>query len=92
MPDGGTVTHELSPAQQATQALTDHQIRDLAALGKKIERHYGKPQDIEFCMANGEFFIVQSRPITTLYPLPDIPQQPLRVLLSFGMCKWRPTP
>lgn len=84
LPEGGTVTKELPPAQQEQQVLTEQQILDLATLGKKIEKHYGRPQDIEFCMASGEFFIVQSRPVTTLYPLPDIPQHPLRVLLSFG--------
>lgn len=84
LPDGGTVTKELPPAHQGQQALTDQQIIDLAALGKRIEQHYGTPQDIEFCMTTSEFFVVQSRPITTLYPLPDIPQRPLRVLLSFG--------
>ncbi|TWH52132.1 phosphoenolpyruvate synthase [Sporomusa sp. KB1] len=82
--EGGTITKELPPEQQEKQVLTDQQIIALAALGKKIEQHYGNPQDIEFCMANGEFSIVQSRPITTLYPLSDIPQHPLRVLLSFG--------
>ena len=84
LPDGGTVTRELPPAEQEAQVLTDQQIKRLAALGKQIEQHYGKPQDIEFCMANGEFFIVQSRPVTTLFPLPDMPPQPIRVLLSFG--------
>lgn len=84
LPEGGTVTRDLPAAEQEKQVLTDQQLTALAALGKKIERHYGRPQDIEFCAVNGEFFIVQSRPVTTLYPLPDIPQQPLRVLLSFG--------
>ncbi|UQZ81061.1 Phosphoenolpyruvate synthase [Paenibacillus konkukensis] len=84
LPEGGTVTKELSAQMQERQALTDKQIMELAALGKKIERHYGAPQDIEFCVADDELFIVQSRPITTLYPLPDIPQRPLRILLSFG--------
>lgn len=84
LPAGGTVKKELPAARQETQALTDQQMTELAVLGKKIEQHYGKPQDIEFCLTNGEFFIVQSRPITTLYPLPDIPKQPIRVLLSFG--------
>ncbi|VBB08184.1 Hypothetical protein LUCI_3452 [Lucifera butyrica] len=84
LPEGGTVSKELPAAQQQKQVLTDRQLIELAALGKKIEQHYGKPQDIEFCLAKGEFFIVQSRPVTTLYPLPDIPQRPIRVLLSFG--------
>jgi pyruvate,water dikinase len=84
IPDGGTVTKELPQHQREKQVLTDQQIIDLATLGKKIEQHYGKPQDIEFCMINDEIFIVQSRPITTLYPLPDMPERPVRVLLSFG--------
>ncbi|MCM0759577.1 MULTISPECIES: phosphoenolpyruvate synthase [Sporomusa] len=84
VPEGGTVTQELSAAQQEQQVLTDSQIIDLAGLGKKIEKHYGQPQDIEFCVAQNECYIVQSRPITTLYPLPDMPQQPVRVMLSFG--------
>ncbi|CVK19428.1 phosphoenolpyruvate synthase [Sporomusa sphaeroides] len=84
VPEGGTVTQELPAAQQEQQVLTDSQIIDMAGLGKKIEKHYGQPQDIEFCVAQNECYIVQSRPITTLYPLPDMPQQPVRVMLSFG--------
>lgn len=84
LPDGGTVTRELPQSQQEQQALTDEQIISLAALGKKIEAHYQVPQDIEFCVSGGEFFIVQSRPITTLYPLPQLSLHPRRVLLSFG--------
>ncbi len=84
LPEGGTVTKELPVAQQEQQVLRESQITDLAGLGKRIERHYGQPQDIEFCVAQNEVFIVQSRPITTLFPLPDLPQQPVRVLLSFG--------
>jgi phosphoenolpyruvate synthase/pyruvate phosphate dikinase len=88
--EGGTITQEIPEEQQTQQALTDQQIVDLAALGKRIQQHYGVPQDIEFCMAKGEFYIVQSRPITTLYPLPEIPEQPLRVLLSFGHIQMMP--
>jgi rifampicin phosphotransferase len=84
LPEGGTVKKDLPPDQQTKQALTDSQILRLAELGKRIEKHFGSPQDIEFCMENGEIFIVQSRPITSLYPLPDIPQEPLRVMFSFG--------
>jgi phosphoenolpyruvate synthase/pyruvate phosphate dikinase len=90
LPEGGTITQELPEAQQGQQALTDQQIIDLAALGKQIQQHYGTPQDIEFCMVKENFFIVQSRPITTLYPLPEIPEHPLRVLLSFGHVQMMP--
>ncbi|MDX8367673.1 phosphoenolpyruvate synthase [Cytobacillus sp. IB215665] len=81
---GGTETKELPIEKQKQQALSDQIIIEAAELGKKIENHYGSPQDIEFCIVDEEIFIVQSRPITSLYPLPDLPQQPLRVLLSFG--------
>jgi phosphoenolpyruvate synthase/pyruvate phosphate dikinase len=90
LPEGGTIAQEIPEEQQTQQALSDQQIVDLAALGRNVEQHYGTPQDIEFCMAKGHFFIVQSRPITTLYPLPDIPREPLRVMLSFGHIQMMP--
>ncbi|MCX8196812.1 MAG: phosphoenolpyruvate synthase [Candidatus Micrarchaeota archaeon] len=51
---------------QEKQKITDMQIIELASLAKKIEQHYGKPQDIEWAIAEGKTYIVQSRPITTL--------------------------
>lgn len=56
----------------------------LAELGKAIEQHFGSPQDIEFCIEQGKIFVVQSRPITTLFPIPDRLEEPLRVMFSFG--------
>ena len=53
---------------QERQKLTDAQVIEYAKLGKRIEKHYGKPQDIEWAFAEGKFYIVQSRPITTLKP------------------------
>ena len=51
--------------------LTDDQVRELAAVGRRIEDALGSPQDIEFAFdGDGRLWIVQSRPITTLYPLP----------------------
>jgi pyruvate,water dikinase len=51
-------------------ALTDAQVVRLAQLGRQIEAHFGRPQDIEWCLADDGFSIVQSRPITTLFPVP----------------------
>nr|NSL47284.1 phosphoenolpyruvate synthase [Dendrosporobacter quercicolus DSM 1736] len=82
--DGGTVTQKLPTAQQRRQALSDQQLLALAELGQNIQAHFASPQDIEFCVEKGGIFIVQSRPITSLYPLADLPLQPLRVLTSFG--------
>ncbi len=70
----------------AVPALSDDQLLALAALGDRVERHFGTPQDVEFAF-DGErrLWLVQSRPITTLYPLPadaPDPQRELRVYFS----------
>jgi pyruvate,water dikinase len=83
-PDGGTRTHPVAPDARHRPALTDPQVIELAALGRRIEAHFGRPQDIEWCRAEGGFRIVQSRPITTLFPLPTAPDQERRVYLSVG--------
>ncbi len=46
--------------------LTDDQIKELAKIGKKIHQHYFYPQDIEWALYKKKFFIVQSRPVTTI--------------------------
>ncbi|UUZ86219.1 hypothetical protein LJK88_24095 [Paenibacillus sp. P26] len=76
LPEGGTTTKELPGEMQERQALGDPQILELAALGERIERHYGSDQDIEWCYEQGRFYIVQSRPITSLYPVPQTGMKP----------------
>ena len=66
------------------QALTDEQILQLERIGRKIEAHFGYPQDIEWCLADDEFYIVQSRPITTLYPVPEASDGGDHVYVSVG--------
>ncbi|PSL31341.1 phosphoenolpyruvate synthase [Dyadobacter jiangsuensis] len=68
---GGTRAQEIEPENQELPTLTDEQILRLERLGRQIESHFGSPQDIEWCLANGKFYVVQSRPITTLYPVPE---------------------
>ncbi|WZY34327.1 phosphoenolpyruvate synthase [Bacillus sp. FSL W8-1122] len=82
--EGGTETQQIDPDQQKTQTLTDQQILQLARIGRQIEAHFGQPQDIEWCLANDTFYIVQSRPITTLYPIPETNDQENHVYLSVG--------
>lgn len=82
--DGGTKAQELEPAQQTRQALTDEQILQLARMGRKIEEHFGSPQDIEWCLLDDTFYIVQSRPITTLYPIPVANDEENHVYISVG--------
>jgi phosphoenolpyruvate synthase/pyruvate phosphate dikinase len=81
---GGTEQRLLPPERQNAQALTDEQVLQLAAICRKIEAHFGHPQDIEWCLFVGDFYIVQSRPITTLYPIPGVQDGKNHVYLSFG--------
>ncbi|HEY0603002.1 MAG TPA: phosphoenolpyruvate synthase [Herpetosiphonaceae bacterium] len=82
--DGGTKEQEIEPERQNSQALTDEQILQLERMGRKIEEHFGNPQDIEWCLADDTFYIVQSRPITTLYPIPEANDQENHVYVSVG--------
>lgn len=82
--DGSTEKQETEPGQQNIQALTDEQALELERIGRKIETHFGQPQDIEWCLADGTFYIVQSRPITTLFPAPEANDHEKHVYLSVG--------
>jgi pyruvate,water dikinase len=82
--EGGTQTQEIDSDQQKTQTLTNQQILQLARLGRQIEAYFGCPQDIEWCLVDDIFYIVQSRPITTLYPVPEAGDQKNRVYVSMG--------
>jgi phosphoenolpyruvate synthase/pyruvate phosphate dikinase len=82
--DGGTKEQSIEPEQQNRQALTDEQILQLERIGRKIEAHFGCPQDIEWCLVDDTFSIVQSRPITTLFPIPEANDQENHVYVSVG--------
>lgn len=81
---GGTEEQEIAPERQNRPALTDEQIVELEHLGRRIESHFGHPQDIEWCLADEAFYIVQSRPITTLFPVPEAHDQDPHVYVSVG--------
>ncbi|MBV8389759.1 MAG: phosphoenolpyruvate synthase, partial [Mucilaginibacter sp.] len=81
---GGTKEQEIEPEKQTAQVLTDEQIIELERIGRKIEKHFGSPQDIEWCMAEDAFYIVQSRPITTLYPIPEANDKENHLYISVG--------
>ncbi|MGW6505743.1 rifamycin-inactivating phosphotransferase [Nonomuraea angiospora] len=83
-PDGGTEEREIEPARRHVQTLSDEQILRLERLGRRIESHFGRPQDIEWGLAAGEFQILQSRPITTLYPVPGTADGKNHVFMSYG--------
>jgi pyruvate,water dikinase len=64
--------------------LSDDKARELAGIGRRIEAHFGSPQDIEWCLFDDAFLIVQSRPITTLFPIPPRDDSERHVYLSVG--------
>ncbi|HYB01164.1 MAG TPA: phosphoenolpyruvate synthase, partial [Ktedonobacteraceae bacterium] len=82
--DGGTKEQVIEPEKQNRQALTDEQILELEGIGRKIEAHFGCPQDIEWCLVDDTFYVVQSRPITTLFPIPKANDQENHVYVSVG--------
>ena len=83
-PAGGTHEEAIEPARQEQPALTDAQVVRLARLGRRIEAHFGCPQDIEWCLVDDGFQIVQSRPITTLFPIPEVGDRENHVYVSVG--------
>ena len=83
-PAGGTQEQAIDPERQEQPALTDAQVVRLAQLGRRIEAHFGRPQDIEWCLVDDGFQIVQSRPITTLFPIPAAGDRENHVYVSVG--------
>ncbi len=80
---GGVTTEATEPRRQ--QAITDNQIDKLTELGGKIAAYYGEPQDIEWAFADGKLFLLQSRPITSLFPVPHHPHDTDRqIYVSLG--------
>jgi rifampicin phosphotransferase len=83
-PSGGTHEQGIEPERQAQPALTETQVVRLVELGGRIEAHFGRPQDIEWCLVDDDFQIVQSRPITTLFPIPEAGDGENHVYISVG--------
>ncbi|MET9904824.1 rifamycin-inactivating phosphotransferase [Streptomyces sp. NPDC006446] len=84
LPTGGTQEVAVDARQQMRPALTDAQAVRLVRLGRRIEAHFGRPQDIEWCLVDDGFQIVQSRPITTLFPIPETGDRENHVYVSVG--------
>lgn len=86
----GGGTRRIEREGQSEQAcLSDEQLRELAQLGVQVEAHYHAPQDIEWAIdTTGKLWLTQTRPITTLYPLPATAPQSddlLRVYFSLNV-------
>ncbi len=83
-PAGGTQEDAIEAERQVQPALTDTQAVRLVRLGRQIEAHFGRPQDIEWCLLDDGFQIVQSRPITSLFPIPAAGDRGNHVYISVG--------
>jgi pyruvate,water dikinase len=82
-PDDRDLRLAVPPEEQARRVLDDDALLSLARMGIEIERHYGKPQDVEFARDTRRTWIVQSRPITTLEePAAEGEEEPGTVLVS----------
>jgi len=79
---GGKVVTSTIATRRRT--LSDEQVVQLVDLGRRIESHFGSPQDVEWCLAGGDFQFVQSRPITTLFPIPEVADGANHVYVSVG--------
>jgi pyruvate,water dikinase len=74
----------IEESAEARQSLADEEIIQLAELGAQIQKEYGFPQDIEWALAEDKLYVLQARPITSLYPLPKESFDPLVIWFSFG--------
>src|SRR5207249_9355237 len=81
---GGGTEHVEGLAAASPPALPDRALRRLARLGAAIERHFGRPQDVEWAWAGGELFLLQARPITALPAPAPHPSRPVRMMAALA--------
>ncbi len=68
---GKTVKVKLPEDKASSRVLSDNEIIKLAELGKRVEKHYGSPQDMEWAYEAGKLYLLQARPVTVLYEKED---------------------
>jgi pyruvate,water dikinase len=85
---GGGTTHVTRDAAD-TYCISDDQVRALVKLGARVAAHYGSPQDTEWAIDNnGQTWLTQARPVTTLFPLPAArATNGLRVYFCFSLAQ-----
>ncbi len=80
---GGVITEDAAAGER--QAIPDDVILQLTKLGQRVTALYLSPQDIEWAWSEDQLHLLQSRPVTSLYPIPDVPADPLHVFASFAV-------
>ena len=84
----GTATRDTPTHLRQATTLDPGEVVELVDLGRAVQNYFGEPQDIEWARAEGRFHLVQSRPITSLFPLPKPetdPEEGLRVYVSLNV-------
>ena len=84
----GTVNEPMPEEKRRAVSLNDREVAELAALGARAQKYFDSPQDLEWAIEGGRIYLVQSRPITSLFPLPEpepAPEDGLRIYLSFNV-------
>jgi phosphoenolpyruvate synthase/pyruvate phosphate dikinase len=77
----GTAEQPVEESKRNERVLDDALAADLVRLGRRIEAHYGAPQDIEWCRDGDHLFIVQARPITFGLNSPEVTMSQAYVLI-----------
>ena len=85
--EAGTANIDIPAGKREQATLNQSEVFTLLELGAKAEKHFGAPQDIEWAFSKGTFYLVQSRPITSLFPMPEPEDldKGLRVYVNFLM-------
>jgi len=79
-------THATVSGPASAPSLTVRQLDALVSLGERVGEVFGVPQDVEWAISDGRCWLLQSRPVTSLFPLPPASEQPgLRVYLAVGL-------
>ncbi|MBL8092914.1 MAG: hypothetical protein JNL73_02005 [Anaerolineales bacterium] len=81
-PEGGVETVPTAP--ETRFALSDEETGLLVDLGRRVQAEYGAPQDIEWALAEGRLALLQTRAITSLFPIPEAPDADRHMWFSFG--------
>jgi len=83
----GTELVDVPEKKQGQATLTKHEVAILLELGQKADNYFKAPQDIEWAYSGGRFYLVQTRPVTSLFPLPEPLDEDkgFRVYLNFNL-------
>ncbi|MHB8133091.1 MAG: phosphoenolpyruvate synthase [Anaerolineaceae bacterium] len=94
IPGGGTQKKNIPEELAKIASLTENQVSQLSELGLLVENHYKQPQDLEWAIENGEIFLLQTRPITSLFPIPEPKpnDENLHIYFSFGHAQMNTNP